>query len=269
MVQLNRLARASALSQLVALLLGLLLAGSTACVSVVDDEIQQTPEEAAEARRNLGIDHMTNGRVALGIREMRHALALNDQDPMTHLWLGQAYLLKGKMDEALEHSERGVELEPDNHEGRLNLSAIYIRVGDYNKAIAEAELLVDDPTFSTPWRALTNLGWAELKQGQLVPARKSLEEALEYRENYWPALLNLGILEQADHDPVGSLRYLQEVLDLDIGPGPQSEVHYRMAEAYVALGHRERALFHLQEAIELSPHGRWGRQSREYLLVLN
>jgi hypothetical protein len=41
-----------------------------------------------------------------------------------------------------------------------------------------------------------------------------------------------------------------------------------MAEAYVALGHRDRAIHHLTVAIEQTPHGRWGRQSREYLLRL-
>lgn len=249
-------------------LLTLLLLLSVGCVQTQSGEIEQTPQEKATAQRNLGIDHMVNGRVAFGLRELLHAVSLHEEDALTHLWLGQAYLLKGKLDDALHHAKRAVELDPEHHEARLNLTVIYIQVEQYGNAVATADVLIDDPTFSSPWRALTNRGWALLKQNQLVLARQSLEEALEYRPKYWPALLNLGILEQAEGDPVASLRYLQGVIDLELGSGPAAEANYRMAEAYVSLGHRERALAHLETAIELSPHGRWGRQAREYLAVL-
>jgi tetratricopeptide (TPR) repeat protein len=260
-----RLARVRALI----LLAGLVLVAS-ACVSTpVPDGDEQSPMETAEARRNIGIDHIVNGRIPFGIRELRHALSVYEPDPLTHLWLGQAYLLRDKRDDAIVHSERALELDPSSHEARIQLSTLYIMAGRYGDAVAQADILVDDPTFSSPWRALTNRGWAQLKLRQLDLARESLEEALEYSSNYWPAILNLGILEQIQGDHIASLRYFQEVQELAPGPGPEAESHYRMAEAYVSLGHRERAVHHLEQAIELSPHGRWGRQSREYLALLN
>ena len=239
------------------------------CVSVPGaNQPKPTPAEAAEASRNVGIDHVVNGRVALGIRDLRHAMTVYPDDALTNMWLGQAYLLKGRLDDSLVHAERAVELDPMSHEARLNLSVIDLHMGRYSEAVSHADLLVDDPTFASPWRALTNRGWAQLKQRQLTLARRSLEEALEYRPRYWPALLNLGILEQIEGDRLASLRYLEAVRELEPGSGAVAEANYRMAEAYVSLGHRERALHHLEEAIEASPHGRWGRQSREYLALL-
>ena len=247
----------------------LALATGAACIHEVPaDEIEKTPEQQAEARRNVGIDHVVNGRIAFGVRELRHALLLHEEDALTHLWLGEAYRLKGRTQEALVHGERAVEIDPVNHEARLNLSVIYIDQKRFTEAIAHSEVLIDDPTFPSPWRALTNRGWAQLKLGYLSAARESFMEALEFQGHYWPATLDLGILAQAERDYLESIRYYSEVLELAPGPGPEAEANYRMAEAYVALGHRDRAMHHLSTAIERSPHGRWGRQSREYLLRL-
>ena len=253
----------------VLLAVGLALLSAGCATIAVPGESTRSTAKAAEARRNIGIDHVVSGRIAFGIRDLRHALELEDQDAMTHLWLGQAYHLRGRMDDALTHAERAVELDPGKHEARLNLSVIYIQRGRWGDAIAQADWLIDDPTFSSPWRALNNRAWAQIKQNQLTVARQSLEEALEFRPRYWPALLNLGILEGVEGDHLGSLRFLQEVIEFGPGSGTEAEAHYRMAEAYVRLGHRERAQYHLKTAIEVSPNGRWGRQSRDYLALLH
>lgn len=245
------------------------LVSASACITdIPGNEVERTPFEKAESKRNIGVDHVVSGRVAYGLRELRHALLLNPDDALTHLWLGQAYRLKGRESESLAHASRAVEIDPTNHEARLNLSSIYIDVMQYNEAVAHAQLLIDDPTFPSPWRPLTNRGWAQLKQGYLSDARASFEEALEFHGRYWPATLDLGILAQAERDYLESIRYYSEVLKLEPGAGPKAEANYRMAEAYVALGHRDRAIHHLAEAIEQTPHGKWGRQSREYLLRL-
>jgi len=240
-----------------------------ACSSVPrQEESASSLGEVAAARRNIGIDHVVNGRVPLGIRELRHALTLREEDSLAHLWLGQAFLMKGRLPDAERHAERSLELDPESHEARLNVSVVYIHTGQFDEAIAESDVLIDDPTFATPWRAFTNRGWAQLKLERRALARESFEDALEFHPDYWPALLNLGILAQIEGDYVGSLRSLEGVLSLAPGGGPEAEVHYRLAEAYVSLGHRERALHHLGQAIEVSPNGRWGRQSREYLALL-
>ena len=240
-----------------------------ACSSVPQaSEPEPSPADHAAARRNIGIDHVVNGRVPIGIRELRHALTLHEDDALTHLWLGQAFLMKGRLVDAQRHAERAVALDPSGHEARLNVTVLYIHSGAFEQAIAESDVLVDDPTFASPWRALTNRGWALLKLQRFGEARRSLSDALEYQPRYWPALLNLGILDQIEGDFAGSLRYFEGVLEIDPGAGATAEAHYRVAEAYVSLGQRHQALQHLSRAIETSPNGRWGRQSREYLALL-
>ena len=141
--------------------------------------------------------------------------------------------------------------------------------GDFfHEAIEQAQILIEDPTFATPWRALTNRGWAELKLGHHVPARASFLRALDFNYRYWPATLNLGILESIEGNHIKALEYLSQVLERDPRQSATAEANYRMASSCVSLGMRARALQHLDLAIEASPHSHWGRQSREYKKVL-
>ena len=85
----------------------------------------------AEARRNLGMDHLAKGRTALAIRELTHAESLNTTDSDTQLWLGESYRRKGRLKEAQRYAERAVRLDPENHDARLNLSGLYLQMGRF------------------------------------------------------------------------------------------------------------------------------------------
>ena len=157
-----------------------------------------------------------------------------------------------------------------NHqETRLNLSALYIQLGRYEQAIEQCDRLVEDPTFSTPWRALTNLGWAEYKLGRLVEARASFEEALEFHPRYAPAHLNLGMLDQTEQRWLAAIRHYELAAESNRMPSDAiAEANFHMAEIYVSMGQREKAISYFGLALERSPYGEWGEQSQSYLELL-
>lgn len=250
------------------LALGLLTSGCVMTTVAGDQARESTPGEKAEARRNVGIDHLVNGRTAMAIRELKHAVTLNPADPVSHHWLGEAYRRRGLLAPAEEHISLALDSDPSYHEVRLSLSALYIQMKRYEESIEHARVLVDDPVFSTPWRALTNIGWAQLQLGQRAEARVSLEDALDFSPRYWPARLNLGILESVERNHVAAMDHFQAVLELGLGGGAEAEVNFRMAEIYVSLGRRDEALRHFEVALEQSPHGRWGKRSKEYMRLL-
>ena len=223
------------------------------------------PAERASARRNLGIDHYLNGRVALAIRELKHSLTLEPDDAKAHMWLGEAYRRRGHLDLAEQEMRRSLELAPDDHEANLRFSVLLIQLERYAESIEFTNKLIEDPTFESPWRPLTNRGWAYLKLGRYEVARESFEEALDYQVAYWPAKLNLGILANLQGEYAEALEFLDAVVQADPGASPTAEANYRMAEVFVSLGLRERAIDCLERAIASSPNGRWGKQSREYL----
>ena len=45
----------------------------------------------ARAQRDLGIDYLSTFKTAMAIRELRASLERDPSDPVTHLWLGEAY----------------------------------------------------------------------------------------------------------------------------------------------------------------------------------
>ena len=170
-----------------AILCGALLC--TLALGCVTTEIKPPAdvERQAETRRDVGVDHLSKGRTAMAIRDLRLAADLNPNDYETHLWLGEAYRRRGMLDEAHDHLIQSVALAEGKHRPRITLSALYIQMERYDDAIRESATLVDDPTYAAPWQALTNRGWAEYRLGRGSAARASYEHALEFHPTYWPA----------------------------------------------------------------------------------
>jgi len=155
-----------------------------------EDKFRQT-----SSHYDLGVGHLKEGNSAMAIREFQAALSYDEKVPRVHHALAEAYRIGGHFTDAEAHLQRAIALDPSFQGARLSLSALYVQMERYQDAIRESQALVSDPTFPSPWRAYTNIGWAQLKLGQVPEARKSLEQAIAMRPTYWPALLNLGILE--------------------------------------------------------------------------
>jgi len=259
-------------SLLIASMLAALSLGCATTKSLTPEE-QQTIKQA-DALRDVGADHLTQGRTAMAIRKLQQAHSKNPKDAETLLWLGEAFRRKGMLDRAEENMLRAIELSENAsdftyQETVLNLSALYIQMNRYRETRELCQRLIDDPTFSSPWRPLTNRGWAEFQMGLYAEARKSYEAALDFFPSYWPAHLNLGILEQKEGRFLAAIQSFDRALATErMGYDAAAEANYRMAEIYVSLGKRREAIEHFRVALERSPNGEWGEQSKTYLEML-
>ena len=247
-------------------LVGLLF--SVGCATSGQKLEQEKRLKKAKSHYNLGIDYIRTDRIALGLRELLLAEEFDSKSVRIHHALGDAYLMRRKRQEAEDHYLRVLELEPDFHDSRLNLAALYSQLSRFEECIAHTKVLADDATFPAPWRALANQGWAELRLGRVDDARRSLEFGLDFDPGYWPALLNLGILEMEQGRRRQAVALFQQVLEGKPDPEAQSEVNYRLGEIYIELGERKRAVGHLMAAVADAPGGRWGIRSEEYLKLL-
>jgi Tfp pilus assembly protein PilF len=242
--------------------------------------LQGTEEERfkrALAHYNLGADHLQQGDTALALREFLLSEEINPKDPLTQAGLAEAYRRQGFFPDAEKHLIRCIELATKQGAAanrstiqlaRLNLSSLYVQMERYPASIEQSKLLANDPTFTAPWIALTNQGWAEYKLGQVDSARQTLGLALQYKPDFWRAMLNLGILEAETGHKADALPRFNRALALKPGPLAVAEINYRIAEIYVSMGQRERALRHLTAAVETKPSGEWGKRSEDYLKIL-
>lgn len=252
-----------------ALALGwLLLAGCASKGGPGLAEVGEEDERRAVAHYNMGVHHLSEGSTALAIRELQAAVQRNPNDPSIHLALAEGYRRKAKLAECEQHLRRALEISPDFHNARLNLSGLQVQMGRYEQAIAEATRLVDDPTFPTPWRALTNLGYAQFRLGRVSEARSNLETALEYRPYDTIALLDLAQLESEAGQKLRAIELYTRILSHKPAPAVAAEVNFRLAEVYVSLGRRDDALAHLGQAAAARPGSAWAKRSEEYRKLL-
>jgi Tfp pilus assembly protein PilF len=243
----------------------LVVAATFGCATTPDREAAFQQDKKARTHYNAGIEYMRQGKLAMGIRELRTAMQISPRDPWIHWAIAEAYRQKDRPDDAEHHLRTALEIRPDFQQAKLNLSALYVELGRYQEAIALTDELLDDPTFPVPWKALTNRGWAEYRLGQSQNARESFLAALEYNESHWRSFLALGILDQEAGDRVGALEQFERVISLKPGSLAEAEANYRIGEIYVSLGNRERAVQHLTAATTKEPSGRWGKRSEDYL----
>jgi type IV pilus assembly protein PilF len=245
-----------------------LAAGLFGCAAIGGKTSEEDARKAT-SRLDVGSDHLVNGRSALALREFLAAEKFDPRNARVQYALADAYLARGKRAESERHVRRAIELFPDFHDARLFLSALLLLDQRYADAIPECNRLIDDPTFATPWRALTNRAWAQYRLGRAKEARESLDLALEFRRNYWPATLALAIMEGEAGRRKEAIRLYQEVIALSPGAAVEAEVNYRLAEVYVALGKPREARGHLTTSVARAPESQWARRSQEYLKKLH
>jgi tetratricopeptide (TPR) repeat protein len=241
-----------------------LVGGCATSGDVAQDRPSAADESRARAHQSVGANHLREGRLPLAIRELRASEALNPGDRWTQLTLAEAYRMKGLNADAERHLHKALEIDPTFQDARLTLSGLYIQTDRYREAIEEAQILIDDPTFPQPWTALTNKGWALVRLERRAEAREALVAAIDYNERYWRAQLNLGILDAEEGKRNDAIERFERVIEL-AGPLGSAEANYRIAEVYISLGNRKRALEHLVAASSQRPSGPWGKRSEDTL----
>lgn len=234
------------------------------------DAEQQRSESQRRARMQyeLGVDHLQNDRSPQAIGALLEAQRWDPTSERTELALAEAYRQQGRLTETEMHLKRALALKPNFHQAGLNLAALYIQTERYEEAVPQLQGLLDDPTFPGPWRALTNLGWAEYRLGRFDDSYRHLSLAVDYRPQHWPARFNLAILEAERGNRAAAIQHFQQVLQLSPGPLAEAEVRFRLAEQLESSGDRQGARRQLTTASDLQPSGPWSRRSAEYLKTL-
>ncbi len=228
----------------------------------------------ADTHRDLAGVKLAQGEPEAAITEYRRSLALDPDEPDTHMGLAEAYRRKGLLTETEHELREALRLDPQHQEARLALGVTFLQMQRWDDSAAEFQRLVDDPTFIRPSRALVNLGWAHYKSGKLDQAKADFERALQSDRSNYIAHLDLGIVLYDRDNLVEAIQHFEECVKI-VGERPapvfgsaEAEARFRMAQAYVRLNQRERALDALRVAVERGGESEWARKSSDYLKVL-
>ncbi len=134
------------------------------------------------AHNNLGALLARQGKLDEALVHYRKALEVNPDLEKAAVYLGVILYAKGNVAEAIEHYQRVLQLNPGFAEVHNNLGALLDRQGKADEAIAHyRQALRLRPTIA---EAHFNLGRALLKQGKLEKAIKQIQRAVQINPDY-------------------------------------------------------------------------------------
>jgi tetratricopeptide (TPR) repeat protein len=223
----------------------------------------------------------------------RYALTVNSDSDVAHNNFGNAVLRKGRIDEAILHYQRVLEIRPghietDRREAYYNLGNALLRKGKIDEAIANYREALEVPSEYEP-EAHSGLGNALLRKGQIDEAILHFEKFVQLRPDHAEAYYNLGnallqkgrvddavahfekalklnpVLAEAENNLGNALfrkgqmdeaiLHFQKFLELclDRGDGDRAEGHYNLGNALLQKGQIGEAIAHYREAVKLRP----------------
>jgi len=242
----------------------ILAAALTAAACAAD---QTTRRERAASLRDLGEAHLVDGNRRAALRELLRAEAVAPRDPQTHNLLGLAYQESERLDLAVRHFERALELKPDFSQARNNLAVVLLRQEQWEAAVAHLLQLKDDLLYPTPHYAVTNLGYAYYRQGRLDMALAAYQEALKHYSDGFPrdpiyirVLVGLGRVKLALGRNAEALAHLETAAGL--APA-HPEIQFELGRAYAAVGDRPNARHAFGKVEELAPDAELAQKARQ------
>ena len=177
-----------------------------------------------------------------------HTLACTTGNFIAHNNLGSALLKKGRVDEAIAHFQKVLQLKPAGVEAHNNLGNALLQAGRVDEAITELQTALQLNPDSA--EAHNNLGNVLLQKGRANDAilhyQRALQlwpDAAEARINLGSALLQTGGVDEAIAQYQRALEIMPDSL----------EAHINLGSALLQKGHADKAIAHFQKVLQLKP----------------
>lgn len=197
------------------------------------------------AHNNIAISLLRKGRVQEAIVHYLKALELSPSYGEAHYNLANSLLLVGRVEEAVAHYERALEINPNNAPAHYNLAAVLGQSGRMDAAIDHYNKVLEiNPNHAA---AHNNLGAALVGVGRVDEAVAHYLKALELNPNNAEAHYNLGnILLQMGRADEAMAHYNKA---LELNPN-NAAAHGKLSKILRQMGRTDEADAHLKKALE-------------------
>jgi tetratricopeptide (TPR) repeat protein len=177
-----------------------------------------------------------------------HTLACTSDNFVGQNNLSDALLKKGRVDEAIAHCQKALEIKPDSAEAHNNLGNALLQKGSMDEAITHCQRALQiKPDYA---ESHNNLGNALLQKGRADEAIAHYQKALQIKPDYANAHINLGnILCQKGRADEAITHYQKA---LQIKPD-YAEAHNDLGLAFLQQGRMDEAMTQYQKALEIKP----------------
>jgi tetratricopeptide (TPR) repeat protein len=175
-----------------------------------------------------------------------HGLEVTSNNWRAHYGIGRAFDRQGKLDKAMFHYSKAVQINPRDERVRNNLGTVLIRLDKADEAMHHFnEALKIKPDHAT---AQNNLGVVQAIKENPGGAMYHFRAALRIDPNYDGAHANLADLLAEQGRYGDAVKHYQAALRINAS---NAQVHYRLGRLYKDRKNYDRALHHLMTSIRI------------------
>lgn len=212
-------------------------------------------------QKGLAVASYYRGNFQQAVEDIKKAEEINPNDPEVHLIRGAIYLKVKDYNQSEVSYKRAVELKPDYSEARFNLCGLYLTTGNLDGAIEQCSKAASDVVYKLRVNAITSLGTAYFRKGDINKAKGYYEQALQLNPAFVFTHNELGKLYMAtgkEQEAIEEFRRAVEGYDL------YDDAHYNLALAYLKVEKREKACESFEKVAQISPNSVLGLKAKSY-----
>jgi tetratricopeptide (TPR) repeat protein len=149
-------------------------------------EEQDIMREQAQILTDRAYRHQVQGELGDAIALYRRSLAIYPT-PEAHTFLGWAYSLMGRYEEAMGECEKAIDLDPAFGNPYNDIGAYLIEMDRHDEAIPWLEKAIEAERYDSPQFPYVNLGRVYETLGRQSEALKAYDQSLAIAPLYMPA----------------------------------------------------------------------------------
>ncbi len=189
------------------------------------------------------------GRIDEAIEHTRRAIEIKEDYLKGQNGMGYALLQKGQPAEAIPYLLRAIEIEPKCYQAHVNLAIAYRQTGQFQKALKHFHITLQNEPSMT--RIYANIAEVHTMAGNIDQALTYYQKFLQAQPNSPNIIYSAGVLYAQKGDFASAAQYFENALQF----APEEPMlHANLGLAYSRLGYLKRAENHYQTALKLSPN---------------